>query len=173
MYAARVCPFTKQAPQYPSLVYFGKPFSDMMYHYSTLLDKAHFWVERERIRRIIVRDIVGIFASGLCLVHCVLTPVLPVLGGLGFLGAFLEERLLHLALLVPALILALASFPTACRHHQRHAIMVVGFSGALLLMVALYLAGIWEILVSIVGAGLLIMAHWINRRLMLRVAPAD
>ncbi|MFS1523161.1 MerC domain-containing protein [Microbulbifer sp. 2304DJ12-6] len=120
-----------------------------------------------------MRDIVGIFASGLCLVHCVLTPVLPALGGLGFLGRFLEEGLLHLALLVPALILALASFPTSCRHHQRHAIMVVGFSGALLLIVALYLTGIWEILVSIVGAGLLIMAHWINRRLILRMAPAD
>ncbi|MFA0812693.1 MerC domain-containing protein [Microbulbifer epialgicus] len=121
-------------------------------------------------KRIIVRDTLGILASGLCLVHCLLTPLLPVFGGLGIMGAQRDDQFLHLLLLVPVVTLALAGFPTSCRRHQRHAVMIVGFTGALLLVGALYLEGVWELVASILGAGLLIIAHWVNRRLIYRVA---
>ncbi|WP_157953997.1 MerC family mercury resistance protein [Microbulbifer sp. A4B17] len=120
-----------------------------------------------------MRDTLGILASGLCLLHCLLTPLLPLLGGLGILGAFQEDQFLHLLLLVPVVTLALASFPTSCRRHQRYAVMIVGFSGALLLVGALYLEGPWELVASVLGAGLLIIAHWVNQRLMYRVALVD
>lgn len=113
------------------------------------------------------------FVSSLCLVHCLLTPALLALGGFGVLGALLEDRLFHLALLLPVLFLALASFPHACRRHRRPAVMVAGFSGLLLLVVALSLEGTWELLVSLAGAGLLVAAHWVNRRLLSRRAVAE
>ncbi|WP_444946877.1 MerC domain-containing protein [Microbulbifer sp. VTAC004] len=123
-----------------------------------------------KIKRIVVRDTLGILASGVCLVHCLLTPLLPLLGGLGILGALQDDQFLHLLLLVPVVTLALASFPASCRRHQRYAVMVVGFSGALLLVGALYLEGVWELVASILGAGLLIIAHWVNQRLIYQVA---
>ncbi|WP_353056823.1 MerC domain-containing protein [Microbulbifer sp. MLAF003] len=123
-----------------------------------------------KIKRIVVRDTLGILASGVCLVHCLLTPLLPLLGGLGVLGALQGDQFLHLLLLVPVVTLALASFPASCRRHQRYAVMVVGFSGALLLVGALYLEGVWELVASILGAGLLIIAHGVNQRLIYRVA---
>ncbi|WP_444901631.1 MerC domain-containing protein [Microbulbifer sp. SSSA007] len=123
-----------------------------------------------KIKRIVVRDTLGILASGVCLVHCLLTPLLPLLGGLGILGALQDDQFLHLLLLVPVVTLALASFPASCRRHQRYAVMIVGFSGALLLVGALYLEGVWELVASILGAGLLIIAHWVNQRLIYRVA---
>lgn len=46
-----------------------------------------------------MRDTAGMFASGLCAVHCLLTPVLLALGGFGVLGAFMEDRLVHLLLI--------------------------------------------------------------------------
>lgn len=113
-----------------------------------------------------MKDTAGMFVSGLCLAHCLATPVLLALGGFGVLGALLEDRLVHLALLVPVLFLALASFPRACRRHRRPAVMVVGFSGLLILVAALYLEGTWELLASTAGAGLLVTAHWVNRRLL-------
>ncbi|WP_444927983.1 MerC family mercury resistance protein [Microbulbifer sp. TRSA002] len=120
-----------------------------------------------------MRDTLGILASGLCLLHCLLTPLLPVLGGLGILGALQEDQFLHLLLLVPVVILALASFPASCRRHQRYAVMIVGFSGALLLVGALYIEGVWELVASVLGAGLLIVAHWVNLRLIYRDALVE
>ncbi|MEW5248397.1 MerC domain-containing protein [Microbulbifer discodermiae] len=120
-----------------------------------------------------MRDTLGIVASGLCLLHCMLIPVLPALGGLGVLVALQGSQYLHLALLIPVVLLALASFPASCRRHRRHAVMIAGFSGILLLVIALYLEGIWELLASILGAGLLILAHWVNRRLIYRAVLAD
>nr|WP_246394404.1 MerC family mercury resistance protein [Microbulbifer rhizosphaerae] len=73
------------------------------------------------------------FVSCLCLAHCLLTPALLALGGFGVLGALLEDRLVHLAVLLPVLLLALTSFPGACRRYRRPAVMVAGFSGLLLL----------------------------------------
>ncbi|WP_444944261.1 MerC family mercury resistance protein [Microbulbifer sp. ZKSA006] len=120
-----------------------------------------------------MRDTLGILASGLCLLHCLLTPLLPVLGGVGILGALQEDQFLHLLLLIPVVILALTSFPASCLRHQRYAVMIVGFSGALLLVGALYVEGIWELIASILGAGLLIVAHWVNQRLICRIALID
>lgn len=123
-----------------------------------------------------MRDAAGMFVSGLCLAHCLLTPVLLALGGFGVLGALLEDRLVHLVhlvLLLPVLLLALFSFPGACRRHRRPAVMFVGFSGLLLLVVALCLEGTWELLASTAGAGLLVAAHWVNRRMLNRRAVAE
>ncbi|MCW8128023.1 MerC domain-containing protein [Microbulbifer halophilus] len=119
-----------------------------------------------------MKDTAGMLVSGLCLVHCLATPLLLALGGAGMLGALLGHELFHLVLLGPVLLLALASFPAACRHHRRPVVMVSGFSGLLILIVALGLEGHWELLASTVGAGLLVAAHWANRRLLQRGALA-
>jgi len=120
-----------------------------------------------------VRDTLGILVSILCLLHCLVAPLILTLGGLGVLGVLQGDQFFHLMMLVPVFILALASFPVSCRHHQRYSVMITGFSGVLLLSFALYLDGIWELLASVLGAGLLVIAHWVNRRLIDRVALID
>ncbi|WP_288129308.1 MerC domain-containing protein [Microbulbifer sp.] len=120
------------------------------------------------------KDTLGMLVSGLCLVHCLATPLVLAFGGLGMLGAALENEWIHLALLVPVLLLALSSFPIACLQHRRPAVMTSGFAGVVILILALVLGleGHWELLASTVGAGLLVSAHWVNRRLLC-VASVD
>lgn len=117
-----------------------------------------------------MKDTVGMLVSGLCLAHCLATPLLLALGGLGVLGAALESEWIHLLLLVPVVLLACTSFPSACRQHRRPAVMFAGFSGVLILVLAMALGleGHWELLASTIGAGLLVSAHWINRRTVAR-----
>ncbi|QIL90301.1 MerC family mercury resistance protein [Microbulbifer sp. SH-1] len=115
-----------------------------------------------------MKDTAGIFVTGLCLLHCLTAPLLVVLGGAGVLSAVVQDEMLHLVLLALAVLIALASFPAACRQHRRPAVMIAGFSGVSILMlaVALGLEGHWELVVSTIGASLLVAAHWANRRLL-------
>lgn len=120
-----------------------------------------------------MKDTVGMLMSGLCLAHCLLAPALLALGGSGVLGPLVGDRLFHLVLLLPVLLLAVASFPSACRLHRRPAVVIAGFSGLSILVIALGLEGAWELLASIAGAGLLMAAHWANQRLLRRRVTAE
>ena len=116
-----------------------------------------------------MKDMLGATCSGLCVAHCLLTPLL-IVGGMGALGDLLRSELVHQALLVPVVLLALLSFPVSARRHGAVHPAALGFTG-----VGLLLAGQafhrWEIPLTLVGGLLVVAAHWSNHRL-LRARPA-
>ncbi|HEY7884983.1 MAG TPA: MerC domain-containing protein [Cellvibrionaceae bacterium] len=111
-----------------------------------------------------MKDSMGMVCSGLCLGHCLLTPLLLALGSAGALGVAMHSEWVHWALMVPIIVLALLSFPGGYRVHRRVRPVLLGIAGALLLVLALFVQEAWEPVLSVLGGGLLISGHWINRR---------
>jgi hypothetical protein len=113
-------------------------------------------------------DRAGAIASFACAIHCVALPfaisLLPLLG-LSFLA---DERFdwLLLALAVGAGVLSL--LPSYFRHHRKARTLILFVFGFALIFVAhLWLEDDWHIQapVIITGAGFVISAHIINRKL--------
>lgn len=115
-----------------------------------------------------MKDSLGMVCSGLCLGHCVLTPVLLMLGGLGFFSLLASEWV-HWLLLIPIVLLAGLSLPQGYRRHRQRWPLGLGASGLLLLLLALVADHKWEPVLSVGGGLLLISGHWGNRQWLTRL----
>lgn len=110
------------------------------------------------------RDWAGALCSGLCLSHCLLTPLLLASGALGTLGAALASETIHWALLAPVLLLAVLSFPAGVKHHGLYLPAVIAGAGLLLLLTALMAGEALEAWLTVGGATMMAAAHGLNRR---------
>lgn len=119
-------------------------------------------------------DRLGICLSALCLVHCLLTPVLILLlpslqlvDAHGAEGGHAHETF-HLALLLVLPILAVMAFIPGYRRHGDKRVFAWAAPGLILVaLVAIFFEDIsWTgSLISVAGSLMLIRAHVINRRL--------
>ena len=111
-------------------------------------------------------DRLGVALSGLCLVHCLALPLavalVPVLAT-GLAGEFAEAEWLHSALLVPVVLVSGGVL-------GRRA-LTVRWLGPLLAIAFAAMAGAlfaqedWhEQALTVIGASLLVFAHWLNLR---------
>jgi hypothetical protein len=122
---------------------------------------------RLRARRL-TWDRVGLAASGLCLIHCVGTPLLVTvvsLAGLSLRGAGWVHPLLALVVVPVAAVALLRGY----RRHGRAGVVVLGGAGAAAVVVAgLAPAGFLGVrgdsLVTSAGSLSVIAAHWWNMR---------
>jgi hypothetical protein len=114
-----------------------------------------------KIRR---RDAVGMLVSLLCLVHCLVAPILvaamPALG-IGFLAI----DGVHFAFAIAVLLAAVAALIPGYRQHHRVSVLVLGAAGVLLVTIGATLPeGLPETGVTVVGSALMIAAHVTNLR---------
>lgn len=116
-----------------------------------------------------MKDALGMACSGLCICHCVLTPFVLAMGGVGLLGAYLASEWMHGALLAPVLLLALISLPLSLRKHLRWYPLVLAATGVTFLLLGLKLGEALEPYFSVTGAALVLSAHFANRRLLKQV----
>ncbi len=154
--------YTKVCTAIHTFVYFGRFVSKAVFQKHTFSDAmprktlAGLW------------DRVGITLSGICVVHCLLLPVLLALLPLWPFGETLHAWM-HPAiavLLVPTTALAMIS---AYRRHRRWMILVLLGSGLVFILAAGILGHIGpgaplEMIVTMIGSFLLITGHWINWR---------
>ncbi len=118
------------------------------------------------------KDSWGIFCSGLCLLHCLATPLLIASGSLGALAILISSEWVHQLLLLPVFLFAAFSFPVAYKQHRHHMpglFAVVGLAG---LLIAITYGHELEALLTVIAASVLIFAHVWNRRLMLLSASS-
>ena len=113
-------------------------------------------------------DQLGIFLSALCIVHCVLTPVLLVLLPTLQLFFLREEFHAYLAVIIP--VTCLIAFVPGYRAHRRKSVFLWSVAGLAFILAALFAphgaSEIWlESGLSITGGSMLIRAHLLNRRL--------
>lgn len=113
-------------------------------------------------------DRAAICVSALCLVQCLLLPVLVVVSPMASLGLFGDE-LFHLALLGVILPLSLAAFVLGYRTHRNRRMLVPGLVGLVVITLAAVLEGgvlghLGSALMTSVGGLLLILGHWLNLR---------
>jgi hypothetical protein len=118
-------------------------------------------------------DKAGIWVTTLCALHCLLLPViLPMLSviGLGFIGAtVLERTILGASLLVGAIALSQG----VRRHRQVYPVGLLIAGGSLYWFKDVF-GDSMEPWVILLGAALIVVAHWANLRLSAsrcRLAP--
>ena len=114
-----------------------------------------------------VADKLGICLSGLCLIHCLLTPVAMLL--LPSIQVLELHEVVHEGLLFVLPVLAILAFVPGYRRHRNWRVFAWALPGfALILFSGLVLdhgIGLVQTSITIAGSALLIQAHVVNRRL--------
>jgi hypothetical protein len=113
-------------------------------------------------------DRIGIFLSALCVVHCLLTPVvilfLPMMG-----RYYLAHPLVHYGLALLVFPVGAYAFINGYLAHRRPLVLSVGFLGMLVVSITPIAVHIFAMQFSeawamILGGSMLVWAHWQNRR---------
>ncbi len=118
-----------------------------------------------------MKDLFGVGLSGLCLLHCLLTPVLLAFGGAGFISSWLGAEWLHYLLLAPISLLLMWSLPLSWIKHNNCKPLLIGAIGFSLLLISLVVPGFAEQVLAVVGGLAVIGAHLFNRRLLVTHFP--
>ena len=112
-----------------------------------------------------MKDHLGIFCSGLCIIHCIATPFILGLGITGVLASVLATELIHLLLLLPITTLIILTAPTAYIRNGNVTLVITALLGMMFLIGALLLEEDLEVLLTVIGGSLLVMFHLWNLHL--------
>lgn len=115
-----------------------------------------------------MKDNYAIAFGGLCLLHCLATPVLLAMGALGRFTDWLESTCLHQLFLVPVIILALLSLPVSFFRHGSYLPIAMAAVGITAMYSSLYLPENAELWVVVPAALLIIWAHLWNKQLLVK-----
>lgn len=111
-------------------------------------------------------DFAGAAASGVCLIHCLLTPVLISLFP-GIIPYLPGDAGFHRALAISIVMLGTAAFVPGYRLHRRKFLLaLIGMGISLILIVAWSgesLDRTLELILSVSGSLMLVVAHLLNR----------
>jgi hypothetical protein len=111
-------------------------------------------------------DYVGLSASTLCAVHCMVFPFLVMLGSISGLGLAYNHRYENIIIVASAIIGFTSLVPSYFNHHRRvNAIIafLVGFS--LIILGRLNVPMLLETVFTTLGASTVAVSHLINLRL--------
>ena len=105
----------------------------------------------------------------MCAIHCLALPLLLIL--LPSIAALqLDNEAFHLWMVVAVLPTSIYALTLGCKQHKRYQLLILGFTGLALLVIALVLgeerigeAG--EKILTALGAGFVAIGHWFNYRL--------
>lgn len=116
-------------------------------------------------------DKTGMWVTTLCALHCLLLPViLPLLSLIGL--SFLGEELLERIILGTSILLGAVALTSGMRKHARVYPFIILLLGGFVYWNKDSLGEMGEPVIILVGAGLIIAAHWINLRLVRSISSA-
>lgn len=123
-------------------------------------------------------DKFAILLSGVCLLHCLITPVMVTLLPIISLSAFVEDLLFHklmLWLVLPTSVIALF---LGCRKHKQWLIPATGALGMAILIAVAFFGHDWfgltgEKIATSVGGLVLALSHYFNFRACQSVTCSD
>lgn len=112
-------------------------------------------------------DKLGIFLSGLCALHCLVTPLLVL--ALPVMGEFFEQEWVHLTMALFVVPVGFFAFWSGYKHHQQLKVFALGILGLVMVGGASLMPHEWvefygHDMVTILGSLCLITAHVLNRR---------
>ena len=110
-------------------------------------------------------DKIGFGLSGLCLVHCLMLPLL--VASLPWLDMLVEDERIHLAFAAATVPVALIAFVPGFLRHHRQSVLAAGLGGALLLLLGAVgnVSHQFEHWFTVCGGVLLVSGHYLNFRL--------
>ena len=107
-------------------------------------------------------NLIGIAISILCIIHCGL-PFLAIATSLNSLEIFIENsKIIHIFLFALVFLVYLIVFPKNYIRDRKLLDLIISSSGVLLLFFALFLEGYPETYSTLIGAILLLLAHYRN-----------
>jgi len=123
-------------------------------------------------------DKLAILLSGVCLLHCLITPVLVTLMPIISLNAFFEDLLFHQLMLWVVLPTSAIALFLGCRKHKHWHIATTGILGmAILIAVALFGHDFFSLLgekvATSIGGMVLALSHYFNFRACQNITCAD
>lgn len=123
-------------------------------------------------------DKLAIVLSGVCLLHCLITPVLITLLPIISLNAFFEDLLFHQLMLWLVLPTSAVALFLGCRKHKHWHIAATGIVGMMILiMVAFFghqIFGVFgEKIATSMGGIVLAISHYFNFRACQSITCAD
>ena len=120
------------------------------------MDHSLIWI-RDRLDR------AGMYLSGLCAVHCVLSILL--VAGLGLGGGVLLNPAIHRVGLLLATLIAGTAIGIGAIRHRRRAPFVVAMTGLSFMGGALAVGhGVEEAVLTVIGVVLVSIGHYLNIR---------
>lgn len=124
-----------------------------------------------------MKDNLAVVCSGLCLVHCLITPVLLVFGVLGTFSSWLESEWIHVLFLVPVIVLAVLSLPVSYLQHGSAKPMYLALAGIVAMISSFFFDEVYELWITIPSAWLIISAHlwnkWLSIKQTIVLEPAN
>ncbi|HVH87687.1 MAG TPA: MerC domain-containing protein [Terriglobales bacterium] len=121
----------------------------------------------QRYLRSLPADTLGISASGACMVHCALTPLLLALAP-GLAHYVPGDEIVHRSLAALVLSAGALALVQGYRVHRKR-IVLLGFAAGSMLVLAGATAGrllgshLAEIFVTVAGSASMVTSHWKNR----------
>lgn len=114
-------------------------------------------------------DLAGVFASSLCMVHCLVMPIilalLPVLA-----RPLMEHDSLHIGLAGFVLFFCICAYLPGYMKHKDRRLLYVGAAGLALVFFATFQARYWgeiaEVVILTMGNLLIVFGHLLNRYLL-------
>ena len=107
-------------------------------------------------------NLIGIALSILCIIHCAL-PFLAIATSLNSLEIFIENsKIIHIFLFALVFLVYLIVFPKNYIRDRKLLNLIISSSGVLFLFFALFLEGYPETYSTLIGAILLLLAHYRN-----------
>jgi len=107
-------------------------------------------------------NLIGITLSILCIIHCAL-PFLAIVTSLNSLAIFIENsKIIHIFLFIMVFVVYLIVFPKNYIRDRKLSALIISSFGVLLLFFALFLEGYPETYSTLIGASLLLLAHYRN-----------
>ncbi|RUO76620.1 MerC domain-containing protein [Idiomarina tyrosinivorans] len=113
-------------------------------------------------------DKTGMWVTTVCAIHCLLLPlILPLLSVIGL--SFIGEDLLENTVLSFSIAIGLLALFMGARKHKKWWLMLLLLGGAVIYSNR-DIFGPWgEPVIILLGAGMIIYAHWVNLRWSLRL----
>ncbi len=118
------------------------------------------------------KDYLGVFVSGLCLIHCIAGPLLLAFGATSIGLTLFEDERIHLFLVVPIFFLAVWSIPKGTKAHHHPLPAIAGTAGIICLFAGLMLEEL-ELILTVTATVLLIFAHLSNKWLLTQAVGYD
>ncbi len=108
-------------------------------------------------------NLLGILLSMLCILHCSL-PFLALVTSINSISVFIEySKMIHIFLFLMVFAIYLLVFPRIYVNEGKLFILTLSSFGVLMLFLALFFEGTIETMVTLIGAFLLLIAHYKNR----------
>lgn len=115
-------------------------------------------------------DIAGSVCSGLCLLHCLATPIILSTVSTGAVLSLPGNEWFHWLLILPVWLLAALSFPRGYQLHGSILPLFSAITGILIITLALFQEEETETLFTLIGAGILVFAHLKNRAYLAKLS---